>query len=111
MGKEVVFLSISIDPKVDTPEVLSHYRSVRSLEWDGWMHLTGDFDEIETLRWVLGAYDLDPALDADKSEHAGILTFGNDKTNWWAAVPAVIAPDQVVDAFLRIAGNKTTQPR
>ena len=38
--------------------------------------------------WVLMIW----TPDADKTEHAGIVTFGNDKTNWWAAVPAMIDP-------------------
>ena len=109
MGKDILFLSISTDE--DDPETLALYREYGSSDWEGWLHLTGDFDEIETLRWVLGAYDLDPELDSDKTEHAGIVTFGNDITNWWAAVPALIAPEEVADAIIRIAGNPVKQPR
>lgn len=111
MGMDVLFLSISIDPNEDDPETLAMFRSFGDNDWKGWLHLTGDFDEIETLRWVLGAYDLDPELDRDKTEHAGIVTFGNDNTNWWAAVPALIAPEEVADAIVRIAGNPVKQPR
>ncbi len=111
MGKDIVFLSITIDPEKDNSEALTDYRRYPVNDWKGWYHLTGDFDEIETLRWVLGTYDLDPELDADKTEHAGIVTFGNDKTNWWAAVPALIDSKEVADAIIRIAGNPKVQPR
>ncbi|NCF99444.1 MAG: hypothetical protein GWP39_08045 [Planctomycetia bacterium] len=111
MGKDVIFLSISMDGEKDDPEALTDYRLYPRNDWEGWLHLTGDYEEIETLRWVLGVYDLDPELDADKSEHAGIVTFGNDKTNWWAAVPAMIDPKEVADAIIRIAGNPSVQPR
>jgi len=111
MGRDIVFLSISIDSEKDDPEALSDYRRYPANDWTGWHHLTGDFDEIESLRWILGTYDLDPEIDADKSEHAGIVTFGNDKTNWWAAVPALIDPKEVADAIIRIAGNPVAQPR
>lgn len=111
LGKDMVFLSISIDPEQDTPKALKEYRSYGDENWNGWLHLTGDYDEIETLRWVLGVYDMDPVLDSDKTEHAGILTFGNDRTNWWAAVPALIDPKQVAYAMIRIVGNPMMQPR
>jgi protein SCO1/2 len=111
MGDEIVFLSISIDPERDDPTALAAYRRIHSDDWTGWYHLTGDYDEIETLRWVLGAYDLDPVIDADRTEHAGVVTFGNDRTNWWAAVPALLDPHEVTDAIVRIAGNPVGRPR
>jgi len=66
MGRDIVFLSISIDSEKDDPEALSDYRRYPANDWTGWHHLTGDFDEIESLRWILGTYDLDPEIDADK---------------------------------------------
>ena len=111
MGKDVLFLSISIDSNVDTPEVLTRYRELFAQPWTGWYHLTGDYDEIESLRWLLGVYDPDPVVDADKTEHAGIVTFGNDKTNWWSGVPALMDALLVSDAIIRIAGNPVKQPR
>lgn len=111
MGKDVFFLSISIDPSVDTPEVLTRYRERFDHSWTGWSHFTGDYDEIESLRWILGVYDLDPVIDANKTEHAGIVTFGNDKTNWWSGVPALMDAILVSDAIIRIAGNPVEQPR
>ena len=54
---------------------------------------------------------IDPEIDADKTEHAGIVTFGNDMTNWWAAVPALMEANLVADAMIRIVGNPKVQPR
>ncbi len=111
VGKDVLFLSISIDPKVDTPKVLGRYRENLDHPWTGWYHLTGDYDDIESLRWILGVYDLDPVVDADKTQHAGIVTFGNDTTDWWAGVPALMDAVLVSDAIIRLAGNPVAQPR
>ena len=63
VGKDVFFLSISIDSHVDTPEVLAGYREAYDRPWIGWYHLTGDYDEIESLRWILGVYDEDPVAN------------------------------------------------
>ncbi len=88
--RDVVFLSITIDSGVDDSEQLELYRERYAHHFENWYHLTGDFDEIESLRYALGVYDLDPEIDSDKTEHAGIVTFGNDRTDWWAALPALM---------------------
>ena len=108
---EEVRHGVSIDPDADTPEVLARYRKRFDQPWTGWYHLTGDYYEIESLRWILGVYDLDPVIDANKTEHAGIVTFGNDKTNWWSGIPALTDPVLVSDSIIRIAGNPVQQPR
>ncbi len=110
VGKDILFLSISIDPEKDTPRALREYRSYGDPNWTGWLHLTGDFDEIETLRWVLGVYDLDPVIDADKSEHSGLLTFGNDRTDQWAALPALMSSEEIVETVLRITRDASNTP-
>ncbi|WP_010096833.1 SCO family protein [Ornithinibacillus scapharcae] len=47
---DVEFVSFSIDPEVDTPEVLKEYGEVRGIEFDNWTFLTGyDFDTIKEL--------------------------------------------------------------
>ncbi len=85
-GRDLTLLSISIDPEVDTPEKLEAYWQAFGSK-PGWLFLTGDYDEIDRLRHELGVYDPDPIVDADKTQHAGIVTFGNDRTDRWAALP------------------------
>ena len=72
MGRDVTLLSISLDPERDTPEVLRGYAQAHGAK-PGWYFLTGKRDDIELLRRKLGAYELDPVLDADKTQHAGIV--------------------------------------
>ena len=86
IGDDITMLSISIDPEVDDPARLERYWEVFGSK-PGWLFLTGDYDEIEQLRRQLGAYDLDPVIDADKTQHAGTVTFGNDRTDRWSALP------------------------
>jgi protein SCO1/2 len=87
-GRDISLLSISMDPEVDTPEQLKLYWQAFGSR-PGWLFLTGDYDEIDQLRHDLGIYDPDPVIDADKTQHAGIVTFGNDRTDRWAALPAL----------------------
>ncbi len=87
-GRDVSMLSISIDPEVDTAEKLDAYWKAFGSK-PGWTFLTGDYDAIDRLRHELGVYDPDPIVDADKTQHAGIVTFGNDRTDRWAALPVL----------------------
>ena len=98
-------LSISIDPSNDTPAVLKEYAGIYGHK-KGWLYLTGDFDEIEDLRHSLGVYDLDPVIDADKTQHAGIITFGNDRTNRWAALPGLMDARQIARTIYRITSRR-----
>ena len=47
MNRDLVFLTISFDPRYDTPEVLTKYASSQRAVWPGWRFLTGDPAKIE----------------------------------------------------------------
>ena len=86
MGDEIEMYSITLDPKRDSAEVLAKYRE-RMGSPKGWTYLTGAYDDIERLRRSLGVYDLDPEIDADRTQHAGLVTFGADAIDRWSALP------------------------
>ena len=100
VGKDVQLISISIDPENDTPAVLKQYWEAFGAP-PGWLFLTGRSEDIEKLRRELGVYDLDPVIDADKSQHAGILTIGNDRSNRWLALPIMMHLRQLATTILR----------
>ena len=106
MGRDILMLSISIDPQFDTPDVLKRYAEGFGGPKAGWLYLTGDYDEIELLRRRMGVYDLDPVIDADKASHAGLVTFGNDETDQWTALPALMDSRELVRTILRITRPK-----
>ncbi len=105
VGRNLTLLSISLDPVVDRPKMLKEY-AARFGQFHGWYFLTGNEKEIEDLRRKLGLYDLDPALDADKTQHAGIVIIGNDATNRWSSLPALMDPRQLAQTVLRITRNR-----
>ena len=104
VGRDLFLLSISLDPTVDRPKILKEY-AARFGQFQGWYFLTGNETEIDDLRRKLGLYDLDPAIDADKTQHAGIVVVGNDVTNRWSSMPALMDPRQLAQTVLRIARN------
>ncbi len=104
IGRDLVLLSISLDPTVDRPAKLKEY-AARFGKFQGWYFLTGNEIDIDNLRRRLGLYDLDSVLDADKTQHAGIVVIGNDMTNRWSSMPALMDPRQLAQTVLRIARN------
>ncbi|MFQ5932452.1 MAG: SCO family protein [Nitrospiraceae bacterium] len=107
VGHDILMLSISLDSRRDTPKMLRRYAERYGGLKPGWLYLTGDYDEIDVLRRKLGVYDLDPIIDADKASHAGIVTFGNDRTNRWAALPALMDSREMARTILWITRGKS----
>jgi len=99
-GRDVTFLSISLDAERDTPDVLRGYAQAHGIG-PGWLFLTGKHDDIELLRRKLGAYELDPVLDADKTQHAGIVILGNEPRGHWKAISVLSKPVRIRQAIER----------
>jgi protein SCO1 len=55
-GSKVFFLSITVDPEHDTPEVLTRYARAHSANLSGWAFLTGTPDEIRAVARQYGIY-------------------------------------------------------
>jgi cytochrome oxidase Cu insertion factor (SCO1/SenC/PrrC family) len=93
MGKDVVFVSISVDPKRDTPEKMKAWGEKFHIG-SGWTLVSGKKDDIETLLKSFGLY-------VDMQRHQSALIIGNQKRGWvrvssWAS-PAKLA--QVIDGL------------
>ncbi|HEX5605245.1 MAG TPA: SCO family protein, partial [Candidatus Binatia bacterium] len=55
-GPEVRFLSVTVDPERDTPEVLKHYAAAYHANARGWAFLTGTKAEIREVAKRYGIY-------------------------------------------------------
>ncbi len=97
----VRFVSISLDPEQDDPNVLAEYARVYGAQ-PGWHFLTGEKGAIESLRRSLGFYDPDPEVDADRSQHAGICLYGNEPLGRWCHMPSLASPDSIASAVRRV---------
>ena len=60
-------------------------------------------DLIERLRRSLGVYDLNPAIDNDPSQHAGVVVLGNEPDGRWKSVPALAHPVRIRQTIERTA--------
>ena len=102
MGKDVWFYSLTLEPEEDSPAVLADYAK-RFGTGPGWLFLTGNPEDLETLRQNLGFAWSDPELDADLNNHVGTVKMGNEPRGWWGATPGLSDPRQIARLLVWMA--------
>lgn len=101
VGIDVFMYSISLRPEQDTPEELAHYAKMYRVK-PGWLFLTGIRENIEAVRYALGFYDPDPAIDKEAARHIGMVRIGNDKFDRWGMAPALATPEMIVSTIRHV---------
>jgi len=96
MGKDVFINSFTLKPEQDTPEVLARYAANYKVK-PGWTFVTGTPAQMETVRRKLGFVDPDPVVDADKSNHIGNISYGNEPMSRWGGAPGTSKPEFIVE--------------
>ncbi|KGJ99316.1 SCO family protein [Thalassotalea sp. ND16A] len=81
VGRDIFMYSITIDPEVDTVQVLNHYAEKFDIG-PGWVFLTGKEDDIILLRKKLGLY-MDEIQNGDELDHNLTMIVGNEATGKW----------------------------
>lgn len=79
-GREVFFVSVTVDPKRDTPEAVAEYAKV----WKprpGWTFVTGKPENVDWVNYKLGQYLEDPEA------HRGMYLLGNLRNGYWTKLP------------------------
>ena len=105
-GKDVVFYSISIDPKRDTPEVLKAYAAKFGATW---LFLTGKEEDIRLLGKKLGVLrDRDAKAG---SHHAAQLMLGDEPKGQWQRNSAVDNPGFLAARMGTFFGWRDTAPQ
>jgi protein SCO1 len=108
MGKDIVFYSITIDPKRDTPRVLKAYAEKFGVG-PGWLFLTGKPEDIRLVTRKLGL-----SRNADtvsKDGHSASLMLGNEPTGQWMRNSAVDNPQFLADTMQGFFGWRSTEPQ
>src|SRR3954469_17784993 len=107
MGRDVFFVSISINPEHDTPAVLKAY-GAKFKAGAGWTFLTGKMADIDVLSKKLGLWS-DPKETQDG--HTPMLLLGNEATWEWMRTSALDNPAFTTRLIPdRLANWKPTQP-
>ena len=98
LGDDVVLISISVDPTVDTPAELRDYAKRFDAE-PGWYFLTGDEANVHAVLAKLGL-----AVDS-KDDHSTILLMGNEKTGLWKKTNGLSSSGELVELFQGVAAD------
>jgi protein SCO1/2 len=88
VGRDIFMYSFTLKPHEDTPGKLAHYAHMHKVR-PGWKFLTGAPADMELLRRKLGYVDPDPEVDKDKSNHIGVIKYGNEPLERWGGCPAM----------------------
>ena len=67
MGRDVMFLSIALDPRVDSRGAMWTFATDLGVEFNGWRFLTGTSPELEAARRAFGVQLLDVPPGSDSS--------------------------------------------
>jgi protein SCO1/2 len=86
MGKNLFLYSMTVKPEEDDAAALKQYAEMhRAYGLRGWLFLTGDPYDMETIRYNLFRMD-HIAIDTDIYSHASFVKIINDGTNRWLHV-------------------------
>ena len=104
LGRDVRMISITVDPEKDTPRVLGAY-SRRYGTKPGWYFVTGKLEDIALLKRHFGV----DFYGRDKTDHTGMLVYGNESTQQWAATPSMANPEQIVRSVTRLVRKQVPE--
>jgi cytochrome oxidase Cu insertion factor (SCO1/SenC/PrrC family) len=99
LGKEVVILSLSVDPETDTPAALKKYAESFQAK-PGWYFLTGRKENLDPVLYKLGGYV------EDKNQHGLKIIVGNEATGEWLKLHAMSNPNEIAAAVLKLIPAK-----
>lgn len=101
VGRDVRFISISVDPATDTPERLKAW-GAKFHAGEGWTFVTGNKPQIDELLYALGA------SSARREDHSPTVLIGNDAQGNWTRTYGLANTSQLVQIINDIMVGKTT---
>lgn len=99
VGKDVHFISISVDPVTDTPQRLKAW-GAKFKAGPGWTFVTATKEEMNKLLEALGA------SVSRREEHSPTLIVGNDLKGVWTRTYGLAAPSQIVGLIEKVLEGK-----
>ncbi|HEX8433522.1 SCO family protein [Archangium sp.] len=98
-GREVYFISISVDPEHDTPQRLKEFALRQQATHAGWTFLTGSKEDVNQVIARLGQY-------VENIEgHSTLLIAGNEKKKHWTKIRPDAPASAVAERVRLLAGE------
>lgn len=102
VGRDVHFISISVDPVTDTPERLKAW-GAKFKAGAGWTFVTGDKQEMDKLLKALGA------SVSRREDHSPTVIVGNDIKGVWTRTYGLAKTSQMVGLIQNVMAGKTAE--
>lgn len=99
VGRDVLLLSISVDPVTDTPAKLNAYAKHLGAK-PGWQFLTGERQNVDLVLKKLGQYV------ESRDAHSNLIIVGNEPTGLWKKAFGLAAPEEVVRIVDSVANDR-----
>jgi protein SCO1 len=99
LGNDIALISITTDPARDTPSVVKEYADYFGPR-PGWLFLTGERQNIETIDRRLGHTSADPTA------HTTFLMVGNVAKAKWTKLKPTASPAEIVAMLHLLAGDR-----
>ena len=98
-GSEIVFLSLSVDPKRDNPAVLKKFAAKQNADVPGWRFLVAEEAVMAAVLGRLGQWTNDP------TNHRTLLIAGNASQAHWLKLRPDSPPERIAADLLRLTGK------
>jgi protein SCO1/2 len=99
VGKDVLLVSISVDPTTDTPPRLKEYAQ-RFHAGPGWLFLTGKKENVDWALYKVGQY-----VEA-KDDHTTLIIVGNEATGLWKKMFGMGKTAELIEIVKSVADDK-----
>ncbi len=103
VGKDLVLVSITVDPANDTPAKLKAYARNMNAK-PGWYFLTGTKEQVDAALRKIGQYA------EGRDNHTNILLIGNDKTGLWKKAFGLAKVSEILPIVDSVLNDDGTQP-
>jgi cytochrome oxidase Cu insertion factor (SCO1/SenC/PrrC family) len=101
VGRDVRFISISVDPATDTPERLKAW-GAKFHAGEGWTFVTGNKPQVDELLRALGA------SFASREDHSPTVLIGNDALGNWTRAYGLANTSQLIQIINDAMVGKST---
>jgi len=104
LGKEVVLVSITVDPVTDIPPRLKEYARTWNAR-PGWEFLGGEKQTVDQVLTGLGLYS------PDFTTHPAMFLVGDGKTGSWTRFVGFVSPEQILGKIDELAAARRARAR
>jgi len=103
-GKDIFFVSISVDPEDDTPEELKKYAERYNAK-SGWILLTGKKSDVDAVIKRFGEFK------EDFEDHSMVFVLGDVKNARWSKIRGDLPPEAVLPRIRDLLERREAEAR